>query len=118
MKNLLKKLMGLFAPEVRLVPIILPARRLESEELRNALANAVGTPTWDAVIQVLMDNYQTVQGVVSNPALTEQPGALAQAVGGQAWLGNAIVELQNRAKGARKELAQIAEAEARKQAKQ
>lgn len=41
------------APRVRRVPVLLPDRRLDESELRNALANAAGSPVWNAVMQVL-----------------------------------------------------------------
>ena len=96
------------------VPILLPDRRLDDSELRHALANARDSAVWQAVMQVLLDNYQAVQAQVSVPAAAADAGALAHAVGGMSYLGAAIGELQDRANGARTDLHQHALAEARR----
>ncbi len=114
-----KFLRWIFGPsaEVRRVPVLLPDRQLDEAELRNALANAKGSPIWDAVLQVLMENYQAAQSQVSTPGMAADPGSLAHAVGGMSLLGDAIGELQDRARGARAELEADALRDARRKAK-
>jgi len=103
-----------FTPEaVRLVPVVLPDRRLDESELRHALANAAGSPLWDAVMQVLLENYQGAQATVSTTALAGSD-AKTEAVGGMSYLGQAIGELQDRANGARRHFADEALRAARK----
>lgn len=116
MKRLKDWVVELLGGRVRRVPVVLASRRLDDSELKNALANAPGTPVWDGVLQVLMDCYEDAQARVSSPKVAEDPGTMAHAVGGMAWLGDAIGELQERAVGARQELTDKALAEARRAA--
>ena len=116
MKGFIEWVVELFGGPVVRVPVLLPDRRLDDSELRNALANARDSAVWNAVMQVLLDNYQSVQAQVSVPQAAQDAGALAHAVGGMSYLGQAIGELQDRANGARRDLEERAMADARRAA--